>query len=152
MIIFIAFVLQLGHKLIILHYEIKQNNVQNLKKKKEHIQYWKNTLNVVPIDSRNYIKQVIFVYTLGIIPYIEITLLDIVPKWQVLCLTKITIVILYHRLPTWADRDRVSIIFDKWAPCYWPWTIHGQLLNLNHTNDRPVVRICLGFCGRDVHT
>lgn len=34
MIIFIAFVLQLGHKLIILHYEIKQNNVQNLKKKK----------------------------------------------------------------------------------------------------------------------
>lgn len=40
MIIVIAFVLQLGHKLIILHYEIKQNNVQNLKKKKkEHIQY-----------------------------------------------------------------------------------------------------------------
>lgn len=33
MIIFIAFVLQLGHKLIILHYEIKQHNVQNLKKK-----------------------------------------------------------------------------------------------------------------------
>lgn len=64
MIIVIAFVLQLGHKLIILYYEIKQNNVQNLKKKKkEHIQYWKNTLNVVPIDSRNYIKQVIFVYT-----------------------------------------------------------------------------------------
>lgn len=63
MIIVIAFVLQLGHKLIISYYEIKQqNNVQNLKKK-EHIQYWKNTLNVVPIDSRNYIKQVIFVYT-----------------------------------------------------------------------------------------
>lgn len=62
MIIFIAFVLQLGHKLIISYYEIKQNNVQNLKKK-EHIQYWKNTLNVVPIDSRNYIKQVIVVYT-----------------------------------------------------------------------------------------
>lgn len=37
MIIFIAFVLQLGHKLIILHYEIKQNNVQNLKKKKKSI-------------------------------------------------------------------------------------------------------------------
>lgn len=35
MIIFIAFVLQLGHKLIISYYEIKQqNNVQNLKKKK----------------------------------------------------------------------------------------------------------------------
>lgn len=40
MIIVIAFVLQLGHKLIISYYEIKQNNVQNLKKKKkEHIQY-----------------------------------------------------------------------------------------------------------------
>lgn len=35
MIIVIAFVLQLGHKLIILHYEIKQNNLQNLKKKKK---------------------------------------------------------------------------------------------------------------------
>lgn len=35
MIIVIAFVLQLGHKLIISYYEIKQqNNVQNLKKKK----------------------------------------------------------------------------------------------------------------------
>lgn len=63
MIIVIAFVLQLGHKLVISYYEIKQNNVQNLKKKEEHIQYWKNTLNVVPIDSRNHIKQVIVVYT-----------------------------------------------------------------------------------------
>lgn len=60
MIIFIAFVLQLGHKLIILHYEIKQNNVQNLKKKRAYSILKKHTKCCA---NSNYIKQVIVVYT-----------------------------------------------------------------------------------------
>lgn len=44
MIIVIAFVLQLGHKLIISYYEIKQqNNVQNLKKKRAYSTLKKHT-------------------------------------------------------------------------------------------------------------